>query len=76
MLTKTGCVIAAFAVLVFATWAQADPIKCGAGTVKVKGDCVPDYSAICGAGTHLLNGQCVSSTQQVHVDTTHCPLLP
>lgn len=63
MLTKAGCVSAVFAVLVCATWAQADQLKCGAGTVKVKGTCVPDYSAICGTGTQLVSGQCVSSTQ-------------
>jgi cysteine-rich repeat protein len=63
MVTKAGCVSAVFAVLIFATSAHADQVKCGDGTVKVKSVCTPNYSSICGTGTQLVAGQCVSSAQ-------------
>jgi hypothetical protein len=45
--------------LMFATSASADQLRCGVGTVKVKGVCEAIYNVTCGAGTHEDGGECL-----------------
>src|SRR5436309_13145769 len=51
-------------VLILPTSATADNLKCGAGTVKVKNVCLPNYAVICGNGTQLVGGQCLPAPKQ------------
>ena len=55
----------ALAALCFGCTPEEAPIRCGAGTVRSSGVCVPTGGIVCGSGTALVGDQCVPAAEGV-----------